>query len=306
MTMSRIRTILAASDFSAPAHHAVARAARLARDAEAGLALLHVVSQGTLSELRKLLGTRPGPVKQRVVDRMRTELERLATEIGRSHGIPVDPHLATGTAPKEIASHADAIDADLLVLGAHGEHLMRHMALGSTPERLLGRTRRPILVVKHPPGGAYRRVLVAVDLSRWSIAALELARAIAPRADLVMLHAFEVPFEGKLRYAGVRVDTISRYRAAAKRDALRSMKALAAQAGLEPQTVRFSVRHGDASRHILDQEKERDCDLLVLGKHGRDRIEELLVGSVTKHALAESRCDVLVSTRASIGGRATM
>jgi nucleotide-binding universal stress UspA family protein len=35
----------------------------------------------------------------------------------------------------------------------------------------------------------------------------------------------------------------------------------------------------------------------VLGKHGQSATEELLLGSVTKHVLAEGRSDVLISTR---------
>jgi nucleotide-binding universal stress UspA family protein len=37
----------------------------------------------------------------------------------------------------------------------------------------------------------------------------------------------------------------------------------------------------------------------VLGKHGRNIIEETLLGSVTKHVLAESSCDVVVSAKPS-------
>ncbi len=36
--------------------------------------------------------------------------------------------------------------------------------------------------------------------------------------------------------------------------------------------------------------------LIAIGKHGRNMVEELLLGSVTKHVLAESAGDVLVST----------
>lgn len=42
------------------------------------------------------------------------------------------------------------------------------------------------------------------------------------------------------------------------------------------------------------QEQELDCDLIVMGKHGQGMLEELLLGSVTKHVLAESTGDVLV------------
>jgi nucleotide-binding universal stress UspA family protein len=47
---------------------------------------------------------------------------------------------------------------------------------------------------------------------------------------------------------------------------------------------------------IVEAELAQDCDLVVLGKHGQSATEELLLGSVTKHVLAEGSADVLVST----------
>ena len=41
-------------------------------------------------------------------------------------------------------------------------------------------------------------------------------------------------------------------------------------------------------------EQEYDADLIVVGKHGTHITEELLLGSVTKHVLAEAQGDVLV------------
>ena len=54
----------------------------------------------------------------------------------------------------------------------------------------------------------------------------------------------------------------------------------------------------DASQGVLEQEQAFDCDLIVMGKHGKNLLEELIVGSVTKKVLAESQCDVLVSIHA--------
>ena len=56
--------------------------------------------------------------------------------------------------------------------------------------------------------------------------------------------------------------------------------------------------HGDASQVVLEQEQVFDCDLIVMGKHGKNLLEELIVGSVTKKVLAESQGDVLVSIHA--------
>ena len=60
------------------------------------------------------------------------------------------------------------------------------------------------------------------------------------------------------------------------------------QAYLEP------FERGNVSRVMLAQEEQLSADLIVIGKHGRSMVEEWLLGGVTRHVLAGSKCDVLV------------
>ena len=81
------------------------------------------------------------------------------------------------------------------------------------------------------------------------------------------------------------------------------MHALASAAGLNTGRWEPCIVEGDASLRIVEHEQEMDCDLVVLGKHGPSVTEDLLLGSVTKHVLAEGSADVLVSTaRADAAG----
>ncbi len=293
--MSSIRTVLAATDLSAHARDVVTRAGLVTRELGARLALTHVVNVGALDRLRHLFGAGTSDIGERLLDEVRGEVRELADEIGTRFGLGADVHLAVGAVLHEIASHADAIDADLLVLGAHGASPVREWGPGSTTERVLRTTRRPVLMVRRVALETYRRVLVPVDFSARSIAALRFARAIAPAADLILLHAFEVPFEGKLRYAGVDGDALTALRVTAKREAMDKMGRLVAEAGLIDAPVRRIVLHGDAPALILAQEQELGCDLVVIGKRGLGMIEEMLLGSVTKHILSRSVADVLVT-----------
>jgi nucleotide-binding universal stress UspA family protein len=288
--------ILAATDLSAPARHAVDRAFRVAADTGADLELMHVINQGAVNALRRLLGVRAGEVETRILDRARDGLYKLAVDLGQARGVAAGIHLATGGVLSAILERAEARDAGLLVLGAHGEDYLGHLLLGTTAERLLRRTPRPVLMVRQTPHESYRRVLVPVDFSAWSVPAVRLARALAPRAELVLLHAFEAPFESKLRFAGVDEVDIDRYRATTSQEALAELRATAEQAGLGPEDALLGVHHGGAARVILTQEQEQDCDLIVMGKHGQGMLEELLLGSVTKHVLSEATCDVLVAS----------
>jgi len=125
--------------------------------------------------------------------------------------------------------------------------------------------------------------------------AIKQAQAIAPQAEIILLHAYEVPFEGQLRYASVDDAIINEYLLAARREATACMEALCREAGLGLDEARYVLVHGDPSACVIEQEQVQSADLIVMGKHGENLIEELLLGSVTKHVLIESQCDVLVS-----------
>lgn len=206
-----------------------------------------------------------------------------------------DTQVVSGSLLTELAKKADSLAASLLVCGAKGESVIRRFTLGTTALRILSTTTRSVLVVKQPPHERYRRLLVPVDFSPSSLRAIHHARSIAPLADIVLLHAFDVPFEGLLRYASVDDDTINHYRIVAKQEATQMLHALRDEAGLASYCSSVVVLHGNPTLRIIEQEQELDCDLIVMGKHGQNLLEELLLGSVTKQVLAESQGDVLVS-----------
>jgi nucleotide-binding universal stress UspA family protein len=292
--MAGLKRILAASDLSAPARHATERAAFVGRGTGASLALVHVADLAPFERLHRLVGTAPADIEQRLLEAARHRLAELARDLQERHGVAVASRVVAGRLLEALVRETEAPEVDLLVCGARGERIFRHFMLGGTALRLLGATRCPVLVVKQMPHEDYRRLLVPVDFSAASLRVIEQARRIAPRAGLVLLNVVDVPFEGHLRYAGIADDDIERYRRAARQDATRRLQALRNEAGLDPGACRLVVLHGDPTTRIVQQEQEGDCDLIVMGKHGEGLLEAMLLGSVTKHVLAESQSDVLV------------
>jgi nucleotide-binding universal stress UspA family protein len=295
--MNRIQRIVAATDFSAPSRLAAERAARLALEQQTGVELLHVAERSLLDGLRELLGQQSERITGQLLDRTREDLQGLADELAASGLAAPTIHLAVGNVLHEIASRVDALDAGLLVVGAHGNGLIEQALLGSVAERLLRKIRHPLLVVRQPAAQAYQRVLVPVDFSGWSREALRLALIIAPQAEITVIHAYLVPFESKLRLAGVNEGEILQYRAEAQDKARTEMKRLLASLELAPEGIRRVIVHGDAAPSILQQAEKDQTDLIVMGKHGNSPLEELLLGSTTKHVLAEARVDVLSAYR---------
>lgn len=293
--MADITHLLAATDFSAPAHHAVERAALVVQETGASLDLLHVANLAPLERLRQLMVESPQDLQAQVLDAAHARMQALAQSLLAQYGVSAATRVVTGALLTELANTSAALATDMLVCGARGESFMRHLLLGSTAARMLGTTKYPILVVKQTVHEAYKRILVPVDFSAYSLRSIALARAIAPRAKFVLLHSFEVPFEGKLRYASVDEATIKHYRVIAHQEATQKLLALSESAGLAAGAAQLLVLQGDPVVRIVEQEQERSCDLIVMGKHGQNALEELFLGSVTKEILSQSQCDILVS-----------
>ncbi len=176
--------VLAAHDLTARSDVALVRAARLAFDRKGHLTILHVVD----SDL-------PAPV----VDAQRMRTENYLEIVGRRWLGNDTPsyrvEIASGDPAATISAEADARTVDLVVTGRHRRRPVADMFVGTTVERLLRLTRRPILVVNNPNQAPYQSVLIPVDFSDASTAAIRLAATFLPKANLHLLHAYKGAFQ---------------------------------------------------------------------------------------------------------------
>ncbi len=326
--------LLVATDFSDDALSAGERALAVSTLLAAPVELVHVVSDSWLDALGLRLGVRDTAERVRAeaavalarqAESMRSDAWRAGPRKGcgdrHSHGgadrdrlAEVTVSLLEGAVVETVARRA--MDAALLIVGAHGERPFRDAALGSTGERLVRRSRRPVLVTRREtklrgdgePGlgaGPWPQVLVGMDFSPYAAPALQWAGRLAAGAPIEVLHAFEAPFESKLRLAGVEREEIMRLRAGVRETAVERLQALVRASGLPEAQVRVSAVHGYAPHLIVDRARELDAGLIVIGKHGEARLEDLLLGSVALHVLAQAGCDVLVvQTPAASGSNA--
>ena len=297
--MSPLSSILVAPDFSAPSRHAAQRAAMLARSSAASLTLMHTLGGSALDDLRRWVSD-DSQATSLIQAGASQRLQELADELGRTTGIHVQTHLTTGHPVDQVIKHADAVDAGLLVTGTRGAGFFRGIVIGSTAERIAKRSSHPVLMVRQLPHEPYRRILVPVDFSEGSRHAIDLARQIAPQASLVLMHAVELPYEGQMRRAGLAEHVVMRYLDAARREAQERLRELVTDAGLDLARVRMSTpSSADPWMLIVQEEQETDCDLVVIGRQGRNAVDEFFLGSTTRMVIAEGAADVLIGSRKS-------
>ncbi len=216
-------------------------------------------------------------------------------------------HARHSTAAEAIVQAAQSENCDLVVVGSHGRNAMTQLALGSVTTRVLATCSVPMLVyreaaVAKPASKAratltYRRILICTDGSASAKLAtkhgVELAKSLG--ASVVAIY-ITPPF---LPPAGFETSpmmpAIRKHMAEAQSGAKYHLGAVARHA--ERAGVACETRHEggmSAARLIVDMARRMRCDLIVMGSHGRNRLKQVLLGSVTTRVLETSSTPVLI------------
>jgi nucleotide-binding universal stress UspA family protein len=308
------RSILACADFSAASDAALERAAALATDFGARLTLLHVVSASLWGEsgrnLAHLAGFQP-PQPDEVEREVRQRLEQRAHGLAQRRKGAVDgatqaaasaaqetPHteveVAHGRVATEITRLAAERGVDLIIVGAHGAHAVLSAMLGTTAQRLVQTAPCPVLVVKRMQPIAYKTVLLPTDFSPPAINAARVAGALWPHAVFHAVHAYELPYEGLMTYAGASAESVTHYHRQAETRLHAELMQFIRAAGLAPGHAVAHVRHGYPSTLIEEWVQRLRADLVVIAAQGKSQMEALFLGSVSAHVVQTARCDVLL------------
>lgn len=296
--MEQIKSILATTDFSEASANAVERAAIVARALDAKCTIANVISRGMFNALHDLMAPDSSDeLEHTLLDDALDKLHKLAAGLKSDYGVDAFVSVSAGSVLRQIAQQAESQSGSLIIMGAHGSGFVRDLLIGSTTDRVLRKTVRPMLVVRNKPAGDYQRVLVPVDFSERAGAAIALAHAVAPKAELVLMHAYQVPYEGHLRMAGVAESKMAELRQSAKDEAARQLQEFVAAIGVPDTSTRPFLVQGQAASAIVEQAEKLECDLIAMGKQGLRMIEELVLGSVTRQVLDQAPCDVLVADR---------
>jgi nucleotide-binding universal stress UspA family protein len=278
------KKFLVATDFSTRSDRALRRGTLLAQQLGATLTLLHVVDDDQPRRLIKAERTAAAAI-----------LKEHVRTLKQGDGLACDARIAEGDAFAGITLAAEELDVDLVVIGPHRRQLLRDVFIGTTAERTISASRRPVLMANGVPAGSYRHVLTATDLSPCSADALRALRRLGIEAGMAVsvMHVFDAVGTSLLTRGAVSEDSIKDFLDEEEVRAARDLDRFLAEAGFEP--VRRIVRHNDSSTAdvIVKAAREESADLLVVGTRSRAGIARFLLGSVAQEVLRTATIDVL-------------
>lgn len=276
--------ILVATDFSTRSDRALRRAVLIAGQTGAGLTLLHVVDDDQPAYLID--------PQQAAAQHL---LDRTARTISETDGIEAEVLVSRGDPFAGILRSADEVNPDLIVIGPHRRQLLDAF-VGTTAERTIRRSRRPVLMANAVPAAHYRSCLIAVDFDETSRLAAEAAvrLGLTKQAETTVLHLFDAPALGMMKRSMEVPEAIDHYVLGEERRARTRLSAFLDGIGLEHPRPVLKPDEGATSAAILACAAEHDIDLVVVGTNQRRGLKRFLLGSVVRELLFEARSDVLV------------
>ena len=179
--------------------------------------------------------------------------------------------------------------ASMLVVGSHGHGRTGEALIGSVSQHLARHATCPVVVVRQARDPEARRIVVGVDGSRSSAAALDHAcrRAEDTGETVVALHAWRVPAPSTDVWSSKprSVDTEERERFLS--ESIAGVRADHPDVRLEHEVV--AVAPGQA---LVDA--SAGASLVVVGSRGLGFFSGLLLGSVSQVVLHRAECPVAV------------
>ena len=138
----------------------------------------------------------------------------------------------------------------------------------------------------------FRTIVLAVDGSRYSEKAVELAKrlAMSTNDEVVVTHVTELLPSRFQTYPGLDYE--------ADREVIERAKEYATEleeAGIKARTELRSAPDGAIARILTNLAENLDAGLIVMGSHGRGDLTALLLGSVAHKVLHLSQRPVLIA-----------
>jgi|GEM_PF-207942 len=180
------------------------------------------------------------------------------------------------TPARLILETATAVAADLIITGTRGYGPVAEALLDSVSHRVLSYAAQPTLVVKGTPR-PLGKVLVAVEGQEDALR-LQSWLAAHPFKTPVEVCVLTVPealrFASAMEFAEKLVNTTA--------------------SAIRGQSYSVTTKIATGEPEIVLAEHSKHYDLLVVGSHGRNKLERFLLGSVSHSVMHRAACSVLV------------
>lgn len=231
--------------------------------------------------------------KQRKIVEFGRELDQEVKALSEQ-GVAAQMRVEAGDAEAIVMGEIQSSAYDMVVVGALGQKRSRRKIVDSVAMRIIERARTSVLLVKGSRSGI-SRVLICASASEYGHLAIWAGAAIACGADAqaTVLHVVD-PLP--TMYAGLEQmeETLAEL-LQSDTEMSRELKWAAQVVRAECEISELKLRRGLAADEILQEGREGDYDLIVLGSSvAAGGLVRALMGDLTREIMARAQRPVLV------------
>ncbi len=283
--MQPISTVLHPTDLSEASRPALRIAGRLAREQNARLLILNVLSAAALYSDMGMAVPLP-EIEDSLLEAQHGVLEDWAAELKTA--ISTDCRVVEGAPAEEILRIAAEAPGTLVVLGTHGRSSLGRVLLGSVADTVVRRAPCPVLTIRPharipSEGPLFPSILHPTDFSVSALRALDVAAELARGqsagpTNVMVLHVVEAVHIGSEDYQSMLRERLQAIRPTVPHPTL---------------TFDYQIAEGDPAAETLSLAERSATALIAIGTHGRTGIDRLVTGSVALAILHRAHCPVL-------------
>jgi nucleotide-binding universal stress UspA family protein len=307
MTVSRI---LVASDFSEHSTTAERLGVSLACARKAEVLLIHVdqTPEDLEGSTDPLLPVRPELWRSYRDSTRRALTEALDNEANHLHrwgpGVTVNTRVDHGAVDQVIERVAREWPADLIVMGSHGEAANERYLFGSAVAAVLRRAPCPVLVTRASQvdricdQNGFTHPLIAIDFSHFAEPSVRVVSSLASQdATFDLVHVWRPPLmvqtEGNEQLSEQDLKDLDAAATLALSRERERLDRFSGRLFAAEQRTRCTVEWGREASVLLDHARKSSNDVIVVGAHGPQTEDQLLIGSVADRILRHSPVPIL-------------
>lgn len=277
MRSFRPKVILAPTDFSDAAAHALRYAAALAGRFEARLLVVYADTFTPPVDATSMSAAMVAVSREELAAKAQEELERHVEE-NLGSDVPFDTSVICDVPVLAITQAARQAGADLIVMGTHGRTGLRRLLVGSVTEAVMRLADVPVIAVnpKTSETAAVRRVLCEVRYTPECRDAVSIAAALADsvNAPLTLLRTVD---------AEAMSNTI---------DDLIQLRAWVPRELVDRCELKIVPAKGSGDQ-VVEVAKFTHADLIAIGVPHDRSLADVLRGSTAERIVQQSGCPVL-------------
>lgn len=279
--------VLIPTDLSAASDELIKYARELKTIGVEEVLLVHILDVRNVGGLDETL---------RVYDAPKIENQAL---ILKEAGIKTKTMIPLGVPFIEINNIAEEECVDLILVGSHGESMIKEILIGSVADSIIRNIKKPVLVQKYNViennkkcelkyKQIFEKIMYATDFSDNAERALEYLDKVVQETK-APVHLVYVQDSSKIHpHLENRLEEFNRI----DKERLEQIKHKLCNLGSS--SVTFSIPYGIPVSCLLNEAKEVSPTLIIMGNRGRSWANELFIGGVSHNVVRLSDVPVLL------------